>query len=37
MNRNSSDNSTDNNAEKIVDLYTDGACKGNPGWGGWAC
>lgn len=22
-------------AEKTVDLYTDGACKGNPGPGGW--
>ncbi len=22
-------------AEKIVELYTDGACKGNPGPGGW--
>ena len=21
--------------EKIVDLYSDGACKGNPGVGGW--
>ena len=21
--------------EKIVDMYTDGACKGNPGVGGW--
>jgi hypothetical protein len=20
---------------KIVDLFTDGACKGNPGLGGW--
>ena len=22
-------------ADKVVDLYTDGACKGNPGVGGW--
>ena len=21
--------------EKVVTLYTDGACKGNPGIGGW--
>lgn len=24
-----------NAAENIVDIYTDGACKGNPGIGGW--
>lgn len=23
------------NEAKVVDLYTDGACKGNPGLGGW--
>jgi len=23
------------NGAKVVDLYTDGACKGNPGIGGW--
>ncbi len=29
---------TNNNQElPIVDLYTDGACSGNPGAGGWAC
>ena len=22
---------------KVVDIYTDGACSGNPGPGGWAC
>ena len=22
---------------KSVELYTDGACSGNPGAGGWAC
>ena len=22
---------------KMVDIYTDGACSGNPGMGGWAC
>ncbi len=21
--------------ENVVDIWTDGACKGNPGWGGW--
>lgn len=21
--------------EHVVDIWTDGACKGNPGWGGW--
>jgi len=21
--------------EQIVNIWTDGACKGNPGWGGW--
>jgi ribonuclease HI len=24
-----------NNAEGVVDIFTDGACKGNPGIGGW--
>jgi len=24
-----------NESAKVVDLYSDGACKGNPGWGGW--
>lgn len=24
-----------NNAEAVVDIFTDGACKGNPGIGGW--
>ncbi len=26
-----------NNPIKHVQLYTDGACSGNPGPGGWAC
>jgi len=26
---------TERNVERIVDLYADGACKGNPGPGGW--
>ena len=26
---------TSNKDDKVVDLYTDGACKGNPGVGGW--
>ncbi|OYY94046.1 MAG: ribonuclease HI [Hydrogenophilales bacterium 28-61-23] len=26
---------SNNNDAKIVDLFTDGACKGNPGLGGW--
>lgn len=25
------------NMDKTVYLYTDGACKGNPGAGGWGC
>ncbi len=25
----------ENTADQVVDLYTDGACKGNPGVGGW--
>ncbi len=28
-------NSSDTNELKQVDLFTDGACKGNPGLGGW--
>ena len=28
---------TDTPAENIVELYTDGACSGNPGPGGWGC
>ena len=24
-----------NDLEKILNIYTDGACKGNPGIGGW--
>ena len=23
------------NSEKLVEIYTDGACRGNPGIGGW--
>ena len=23
------------NSNKIINIYTDGACKGNPGIGGW--
>ncbi|KMZ11799.1 Ribonuclease HI [Candidatus Burkholderia humilis] len=26
---------TDSASNKIIDIYTDGACKGNPGPGGW--
>lgn len=26
---------TDQEAEQVVDIYTDGACSGNPGPGGW--
>lgn len=26
---------TEEKTEKIVEIYTDGACKGNPGLGGW--
>jgi ribonuclease HI len=26
---------TDGNAEKFIEIFTDGACKGNPGPGGW--
>ena len=28
-------NQNDADAAKVVDLYSDGACKGNPGLGGW--
>lgn len=28
---------TDTPAEATVELYTDGACSGNPGPGGWGC
>ena len=28
---------TDTPTEATVELYTDGACKGNPGPGGWGC
>lgn len=28
---------TDSPTESIVELYTDGACSGNPGPGGWGC
>lgn len=27
----------DDMVEKVVKIYTDGACKGNPGVGGWGC
>lgn len=26
---------TEESGDRVVDLYTDGACKGNPGVGGW--
>ncbi len=26
---------TSDSAQKVIDIYTDGACKGNPGPGGW--
>lgn len=28
---------TDTPSENVVELYTDGACSGNPGPGGWGC
>ena len=34
MNQTTSPNHPKNDA-KIVDIYSDGACKGNPGLGGW--
>ncbi len=39
MNQNNADNSQQNqgfpDAAGMIDIYTDGACKGNPGRGGW--
>lgn len=36
MTRATSDNDQQTDAT-VIDLYTDGACLGNPGPGGWAC
>ncbi|MEX2672093.1 MAG: ribonuclease HI [Phycisphaeraceae bacterium] len=33
----SSNNNRPSNNAPVIELYTDGACLGNPGPGGWAC
>lgn len=35
MMKNAADSGENSGEKKVVDLYTDGACKGNPGVGGW--